>query len=202
MTASEGAPAPTERPATEANTAPGSGLSRAGTGADAQDTAPLTGVAAPPDDLRQLEAEIERTREQLGATVQELAARADVKTRARAKAAEFTGRVKSTTVQARTNAAARAGSVRSQVTGTSAAARQRAMSAGGAGRDQLRSRAVAVGAPVWKATPEQVRSTVTKGANGARERWVPLTVAAGVLVVGYVALRQWRTRFSNAPAHK
>lgn len=199
MTTSEGARSSAERPAAEAETARGSELSRAGTGADAQETAPLTGVAGPPDDLRRLEAEIERTREQLGATVQELAARADVKTRARAKVAEVTGRAKSTTVQARTNAAARAGSVRGQVTGTTAAARQKAISAGGAGRDQLRSRAVAVGGPVWKATPEQVRSAVTKGANGARERWVPLTVAAGVLVVGYVALTQWRRRYSNAP---
>jgi hypothetical protein len=202
MTTSEGARNATERPAAERNTAPGTELSRAGTGADAQETTPLTGVAAPPDNLRQLEAEIERTREELGATVQELAARADVKTRARAKAAEVTGRVKTTTAQARTNAAARAGSARDQVTGTTAAARQKATSAGRAGRDQLRSRAAAAGTPVWEATPEQVRSAVTKGANGARERWVPLTIAAGVLVVGYVAVSQWRRRYLNAPPHQ
>jgi hypothetical protein len=202
MTTSEGARNSAGRPAAEAETAPGSELSRPGTGTHAQETAPLTGVAAPPDDLRRLEAEIERTREQLGATVQELAARADVKTRARAKVAEVTGRVKTTTVQARTNAAARAGSVRGQVTGTTAAARQKAVSAGGAGRDQLRSRAVAVGGPVWEATPVQVRSAVAKGAGGARERWVPLTVAAGVLVVGYVAFTQWRRRYLNAPSHR
>jgi Protein of unknown function (DUF3618) len=202
MTTSEGARSSAERPAAQAQTAPGSGLSRAATGADARETAPLTGVAAPPDDLRRLEAEIERTREQLGATVQELAARADVKTRAQAKVAEVTGRVKSTTAQARTKAAARAGSVRGQVTGTTTAARQKAISAGGAGRDQLRGRAAAVGGPVWDATPEPVRSAVTKGASGARERWVPLTVAAGVLVVGYVALTQWRRRYSNAPSHR
>jgi hypothetical protein len=194
MTTSEGARSSAKQPAAEPSTVPGSELSRAGAGADGQETPPLTGVAAPPDNLRQLEAEIERTREQLGATVHELAARADVKTRARAMAAEVTGRVKSTTAQARTNAAARAGNVRSQVTGTTAAARQKAISAGGAGRDQLRSRASAVSAPVWEAMPERVRSTVTKGANGARDRWVPLTVAGGVLVVGCVALRQWRRR--------
>jgi hypothetical protein len=202
MTTSEGARSSTEQPAAEAQTTPGSELSRAATGADAQETHPLTGVAAPPDDLRRLEAEIERTREQLGATVQELAARADVKTRARAKVAEVTGRVRTTTVQARTNAVARAGSVRSHVTGTTVAARQKAISAGGAGREQLRSRAAAVGGPVWEATPEQVRSAVTKGANGARERWVPLAAAGGVLVVGYVALTQWRRRHSNAPSHR
>ena len=33
----------------------------------------------------------------------------------------------------------------------------------------------------------------TAGAVSARQRWVPLTVAAGVLIMGYVAIR-WRTR--------
>ena len=80
-----------------------------------------------------LEAEIERTREQLGDTVQELASRADVKSRARAKAAELTGRAKNTAAQAR-----------------------------------------------------------------APKRWMPLAVAAGVLAVGYLALRQWRRRSPGA----
>jgi hypothetical protein len=198
MTTRDGAGSSTQVPAAEADAPPGSHLSRAPAGATAQEPAPLTGVAAAPDNLRQLEAEIERTREQLGATVQELASRADVKTRARAKATEVTGRVKTSTVQARTNAVARAGSVRSQVAGTTAAAGRKAVSAGGAGRDQLRSGAAAVAAPVWEATPEQVRSAVTKGANGAQERWVPIAVVAGVIIVGYVAIRQCTRRRSNA----
>jgi hypothetical protein len=81
---------------TSEETAPGSELSP---------QAPITGtVAAPPKDPRQLEQEIERTREQLGQTMQELVARVDVKSRARAKAAELSGRVKSTTAQARKTA--------------------------------------------------------------------------------------------------
>jgi predicted transcriptional regulator len=40
--------------------------------------------------------EIEKTREQLGQTVEELAAKVDVPARARSKAAEVTGRVKAT----------------------------------------------------------------------------------------------------------
>jgi hypothetical protein len=167
--------------------------------ADKPETAPLTGrVVAPANDPRQLEAEIERTRQQLGETVQELASRVDVKSRARAKAAELSGRMKGTTVQARRNAVARAGNVRSQVTSKTGAARQKAISAGAGGRDQLRNRAAAVGAPVWQATPEQVRRAVTKGASGARERWMPLAVAAGVFIVGYLAVRQWNRR-SPAP---
>ena len=75
------------------------------TDADAKETAPIEGtVAAPPQDPRQLEQEIERTREQLGQTVQELVARVDVKSRAQAKANEISGRVKSQAVQARQKA--------------------------------------------------------------------------------------------------
>jgi len=136
---------------------------------DGSEAAPLTGrIAAPADDPQQLEAEVERTREQLGETVQELAGRADVKSRARARAAK-----------ARRNAAARAGSVRGQVASKTVAARQKVISAGADRKDQLRTRAAAVGAPVWEATPEQVRRTVTKGANSAREGWVPLAVCRG-----------------------
>jgi hypothetical protein len=186
MTTSQGTGQAAEVPAAEAG-APGTELSRRDTDADAQETAPLTGRIAPaPDNRRQLEAEIERTREQLGETVQELVARADVKTRARAKATELTGRVRSTTAQAR-----------GQVAGKTATARQKAMSARGAGTEQLRNRAAAVGAPVWEATPDQVRRVVTKGASGARERWVPLTAAAGVLLLSYLALRKWNGRSSS-----
>jgi hypothetical protein len=195
MTTSQGTGKPAEQPA-EAEAAPGTELSpRAAADGDAQETAPLTGrIAAAPDNQKQLEAEIERTREQLGETVQELVARVDVKSRARAKAAELTGAMKSTTLQARQNAAARAGSVRGQVADKTASARQKAMSASGTGKDQFRSRVAAVGGPVWEATPDQVRQAVTKGANGARERWMPIAVAAGVLIVGYLAIRRWNGR--------
>jgi hypothetical protein len=196
MTTSEGAAGSSQPRAGQSDTAPGSELSPA-TSADPQETAPLSGSVAARDDLRQLEAEIERTREQLAATVQELAARVDVKTRARVMAAEVTGRVKSTTAQARTNAAARAGSVRSQLADTTAAARQKAVSASGAGRDQLHSRAAAVRAPVWEATPGRVRRAV-KGANGARQRWMPLALATGVFIVGYLALKLREGRHSTA----
>lgn len=200
MTTSHGTGKPAEQRAAEAEAAPGTELSsRAAADGDAQETAPLTGsIAPPPDDPQQLEAEIARTREQLGETVQELVARADVKSLARARVAELRGRVRNTTVQARQNAAARAASARSQVTDKTTAARQKAISAGGERKDQLRNRAAAVGAPVWQATPEQVRRAVTKGASAARERWMPLAVATGVFVVGFVALSQWRRRSSGA----
>lgn len=46
-----------------------------------------------PGDAEQLREEIERTREHLGETVEQLAAKADVKGRAQARAAELAGQV-------------------------------------------------------------------------------------------------------------
>lgn len=53
------------------------------------------------DDAQQLRQEIELTRKRLGAAVEQLAAKADVKGRARAQAAELAGRVKSAAVRGR-----------------------------------------------------------------------------------------------------
>jgi len=191
MTTREGEAGPAERTDGKAETAAGSELSsRAGTGGDAGEPAPLSGsIAAPPKDARQLEREIERTREQLGETVQELVARVDVRSRARAKASEVSSRYKSTMVRSRKRAAARAGGVRSQ-----------AASAGRARKEQLRGRAAAVGTPVWESMPEQVRRTVTKGASGARERWVPLAAVAGAVIIDCLAIWRWKADGSQASA--
>lgn len=65
------------------------------------------GTLIPPGsgDVAHLRAEIERTREHLGATVEQLAAKVDVKRRAREKATELTSQLtrqaKSATAQAR-----------------------------------------------------------------------------------------------------
>lgn len=52
-------------------------------------------LPAVPDEVQRLRAEIERTREHLGATVEQLAARADIKGRARAKATQLARRARS-----------------------------------------------------------------------------------------------------------
>jgi len=58
-------------------------------------TGPRAGAAAgPPDDAAELRQQIRQAREQLGETVEELAAKTDVKARARRKATELAGRVK------------------------------------------------------------------------------------------------------------
>lgn len=53
------------------------------------------------DEAQRLREEIEQTREHLGATVEQLVARADIKGRALAEAAELTGRLKLAAAQAR-----------------------------------------------------------------------------------------------------
>ena len=52
------------------------------------------GQAPVPEEEQALSSQIERTREQLGRTVEQLAAKADVKAMTRAKVTEFTGRAR------------------------------------------------------------------------------------------------------------
>jgi hypothetical protein len=68
------------------------------------------------------------------------------------------------------------------------------VSAGRAGQGELQSRITAVGTPLWEATPESLRRALAKGASSARQHRVPLAVAAGVLIGGWLALRWWRRR--------
>jgi hypothetical protein len=68
----------------------------------ARETPVHEGTVLPPGgDAERLRAEIERTRQHLGVTVEQLAARLDVKTRAQARAAELAGQVKTRALQAR-----------------------------------------------------------------------------------------------------
>jgi hypothetical protein len=57
---------------------------------------------------QELRAEIEQTREELGATVEQLVALADVKARAKAEAAKLAGQARNAAVQGRKQAAAQA----------------------------------------------------------------------------------------------
>jgi Protein of unknown function (DUF3618) len=196
MTTSGRARKPPGRGPAEADTTPSTVQSPDTAAADdTPEKGPLAGgLSAAPDDQQQLEQEIERAREQLGETVEQLAAKADVKGRAQAKAAEVSGRVKATAGQAQQEAAARAGRIRSQFADTTAAARQKAVSAGGAGKDQLQSQIAAVTRPMWDATPEPLRRSVARGARTARQHRMPLAVAAGVVIAGCLAIRWWRKR--------
>jgi Protein of unknown function (DUF3618) len=196
MTTSGQARKPAEQHSAEADASPGGDLPPdAATAARTPENATQADAgAAAPDDAQQLQQEIERTREQLGETVEQLAAKADVKARAHDKAAELSGRTKSKASQARKEAAARAGSVRSQLAGKTGAARQKAISAAAEGKGQLQARVAAAAKPVWEVTPEPVQQAVAKGASTARQRRVPLAAAAAALILGYLAIRRWRSQ--------
>jgi hypothetical protein len=196
MTTSGSQENPAGRHAIAAEPPPRTELSpRAAATGDTPQAARQSGVkASAPADAQQLQREIERTREQLGETIDELVARVDVRSRARAKAAEVSGQVKSKTGQTWQDIAARAGNLRRQIAGKTATARHRAIPASGTGKDQLRGQLAAASASVRQATPERVRQAASKGVSGAREHWIPLAVAAGALTVGYLAIRQYRRR--------
>jgi uncharacterized protein DUF3618 len=141
------------------------------------------------DDTEELQQEIERTREHLGDTVQQLAAKADMKAMARDKATELSERVKGKTGQVRVQAVTRTAGVRSQLAGKTMAARHRAQSVSEGPMAQVREKVAAVGTPAW---------VVAKGVTGARQRRVPLVLALGLLVIGLVIIRRRRERWSTA----
>jgi hypothetical protein len=196
MTVSGPAGKPAERRAADPAASPGiggpeedgpdDGTSQTAWQADAE--------TGPPDDVQELQREIGQTRERLSETVGQLVAKTDVKARGRDKAAELVGRVKAKTRQARTQVAGRAAKVRDQRASKTQGTGQKVMSYGTAARQQLSGRLVAVGTPVWQATPEPVRQVLAKGASNASQRRAPVAVAAGMLIFGYLAIRGRRRR--------
>jgi Protein of unknown function (DUF3618) len=78
----------------------------------------MTTGPSSPDDPEQLKAAIERTREELGRTAEQLVAKTEVKAQAQAKASDLTQRAKDATSQVRRQAVARAGSARQQLAGS------------------------------------------------------------------------------------
>jgi Protein of unknown function (DUF3618) len=99
-------------------------------------------TSTPPDNPQALKQEIERTREQLGETVEALAARADVKAQARAKMAHVTTRLKSRTKQQAAVAADRL------TRATPGPVQRAAVKAGAAGRQRRVQLVMAAGAAV------------------------------------------------------
>ena len=135
----------------------------------ASQPAEVTGV--PADDAQALTAEIERTREELGQTVEALAAKVDVKSQARRKVAELRGRRDQVTAQA----ASQAATARGQVAAQAAAARDRA----------------------WQAAPPGVQRAAQQAAarvpDAARQRRVQgAAVAAVALLACWIIIRRRR----------
>jgi archaellum component FlaD/FlaE len=150
-------------------------------------------AAAPPDDPQQLAEEIERTREQLGDTVEQLAAKADVKARAQDKAGQLTGRLKGKAGQARQQAAATAGQVQRRLADKTTGPRQKVVSVSGPVQDQVRQQAATAAAQISKVTPEPVRRAAAQAAVTARKRRVTLA-AIGAGVLAWMVIARWRRR--------
>ncbi len=158
--------------------------------------------AAVPDDPEQLKQDIERTREQLGETVEALVAKTDVKAQARERAGQLTQTLKEKTAQAKEQTTARVGQARGQLAGKTADAKSAAQQKAGAldpAKNQLQARAAAVGGAVRNATPEPVQRTaqqVTQRVSAVATPRQGLIAAAGAvaLVVGFIVIRRRRRR--------
>ena len=148
-----------------------------------------------PEDPVQLRQDIERTREQLGETVEALVAKTDVKTQAKDKVGQLTDRLKGTTAQAREQATARVTQARTQLASKTADVKQAASPNGAPAREQLQARATAVGGKVRDVTPEPVQRAARHAAERTSPRQVAIAAAGAVAVlIGFVLVRRLRRR--------
>ena len=143
--------------------------------------------------------DIEQTRARLGASLEALVARTDVKARARRNASDMSALLRARMEQARGRAGERVTRVRSQVAGTVAGARHAVSSSGSQARHRAQGRIGAVRAAAWPAaagTPGtqvpavrarragwnvRARYAAERAVSVARER--PLMTAATVATV-------------------
>jgi lysozyme family protein len=132
------------------------------------------------DDVQQLEQEITETRERLGDAVEELVAKLDVKSQAKAKAARVTNTVTGRVHRVRNQAQARSSRIAGQVTTTAKHARGRAAVTAGQAKDSAASAASSV--------PESARRVAATGASVAKKRPVQIGAAVSVLIAALVAV--------------
>jgi Protein of unknown function (DUF3618) len=122
---------------------------------------------SPPDDVQQLEEEIAATRERLGDAVEELVAKLDVKSQARAQVTKVKDQVVGAARGARGQAAVKSAKARDQITGTA----QQALD---------RTTAAAEGAPA------PAKHAAATGTKLAKQRPVQIGAAAALLIAGVV----------------
>jgi hypothetical protein len=127
-------------------------------------TSPDQAQEGPPDDKQQLEAEIAATRDRLGDTVEELVAKLDVKSQARAQVSRVKGQLAATASRAKGKAADTAGQARGQA------------------------------ASAANSVPEPARRAATTGASVAKKRPVQIGAAVGLLIAAIVAVLLRRKR--------
>jgi hypothetical protein len=181
----------------------------------AEGTAGETG--SPPDNPEALVEEINRTREELGNTVDALAAKADMKARAQQRATEVSGQLKSRVRDVTQGLSGKADQLKGEVSGRAAGARQAvtengktALGAGEPVTKTIASRASQAGATaqgvatkagttaqgvatkagttVWAATPEPVQQRARRAAATVNQHRVPFAAAA---TAGALLLTGW-----------
>ena len=149
-------------------------------------------------DPEQLKQDIERTREQLGETVEALVAKTDVKAQAKEKVNNLTGRLKGGTAQAKEQATARVAQARGQLSAKTNDAKQAATANGATvkgARDQLQAGATAVGGKVRDVIPEPVQRAAKHAAARTSPRQVAAAAAAvGVALISFILVRKRRRK--------
>ena len=170
----------------------------------AEGTGEQGGPEVPPDNPEALVEEINRTREELGNTVEALAAKVDVKARAQQKATEVSGQLKDRVRDVTQGLSGKAGTLKDEVTDRAAGARQATAENGktilGAGqpvtqtiasraaqaRVTAQSAAAQAGATAWAATPQPVQQQARRAAATVNQHRVPFAAAAaaGALLLG------------------
>ena len=170
----------------------------------AEGTGEQGGPEAPPDNPEALVEEINRTREELGNTVEALAAKVDVKARAQQKATEVSGQLKDKVRDVTQGLSGKAGQLKGEVTDRAAGARQAAAENGktvlGTGQPvtqtiasraaqaaaTAQSAATQASATAWAATPAPVQQRARRVAATVNQHRVPFAAAAaaGALLLG------------------
>src|ERR1700722_14985019 len=163
----------------------------------AEGTGEPGGAEAPPDNPEALVEEINRTREELGNTVEALAAKADVKARAQQKATDVSGQLKDKVRDVTQGLSGKAGQLKGEGTDRAAGARQAAAENGKTVRATgqpvtqtiasraaqagatAQSAAAQAGATAWAATPEPVQQRARRVAATPDHHRVPVVGPAG-----------------------
>lgn len=157
-------------------------------------------AGAAPGNPDELVAEIERTRAELGDTVEALAAKADVKARAQQRAAEVSGQLKGRMDEVKAGLTGRAGQLKGELTGKAGQTRQAVTDGGktvlGASQpavQRLGQRAAQTGTSAWQAAPDPVQQGARRVARTVDQHRVPAIAIAGTTVLaGWLAIRWLR----------
>jgi hypothetical protein len=172
------------------------------TAGEGRDAGTQTGSdVTPPDNPEALVAEINRTRGQLGDTVEALAAKADVKARAQQRATEVSGQLKGRVGEVKAGLASRVDQLKGELAGKAGETRQAVTGHGktvvGASQptaQRLGQRAAQAGTSAWESAPEPVQNGARRVARTVDQHRIPsIAIAAGAtLVAGWLAFRWLR----------